>query len=94
MEDKLNASFTQAANALSAFYRESESEIESAYYKGKASVYKELFEWMVSRTRGDLRYMDIAELESHIRSTFNLLTTLPSTLLPIEATQKRPKNSD
>lgn len=93
MEDKLNASFAQAANALSAFYRESENEIESGYFKGKASVYKELFELMISRTRGDLRYMDIAELEFHIRSTFNLHTTLLSTL-PAEPTQKRPKNSD
>ena len=72
MEDKLNSSFTAAANALSAFYKESLQEEQAAFERGKGTFYQETLEWMLQAGGGDLRYISVDALEDYIRDYLEL----------------------
>ncbi|CAG9331198.1 unnamed protein product [Blepharisma stoltei] len=92
MDDKLNSSFVNAANALSALFKESQNQVEESYQRGKADFYQEVLKWMLDSHNGDIRYVTVENLMEFVNNCLSQPRSI-SQEIPIEYPLKKFKPS-
>ena len=67
-QDKLRLSFTQAANSLTAFYKESVKAQSEAYLEGQIDALNEILDFSLKKYNGDIRNIPTTSLMEFLNS--------------------------
>ena len=67
-QDKLRVSFTQAANSLTAFYKESVKAQSEAYLEGQIDALNEILDFSLKKYNGDIRNIPTTSLMEFLNS--------------------------
>jgi len=66
--DKLRLSFTQAANSLTAFYKDSLKSQSEAYLEGQIDALNEILDYCLKKYNGDIRNIPTSALLEFVNS--------------------------
>lgn len=69
--ESLKTAFTQAANSLTIFYRESVRIQSQEYLRGQNDALKDIVNFALKQTNGDLRNISTATMMEYINSRIN-----------------------
>jgi hypothetical protein len=67
-EAKLKASFSTAANALTAFFKTSRELQSESYYFGKRDAFEDIVNFIVKESKGDVKHLNVNSLLEFIES--------------------------
>lgn len=67
-EAKLKASFSIAANSLTAFFKTSRELQKEAYYFGQRDAFEDIVNFIVNESKGDVKHLNINTLLQYIES--------------------------
>ena len=67
LHDQVKSQFCSTANALTQMFKSSMELEKLAYNEGKKIAYKEIFNWVVNRSKSDLKNLPMVEFKTFLQ---------------------------